>query len=805
MLQLTCANNPACNSTDPAKNPILQTQGFTKLIATTPQKNGNTCYTYSDNTGLSTTQGCVGSDGKIVFPDLINTGVLSGDPTALGTVATTDNTGKTSVAPLGGTPTGQGCTAANALIPSTWFDCIISGLGFFILTLVGFLLGVVGVLLNWVVVKTVFQFSQLIGNSAGLITAWGILRDIGNLLLLFGFVLMGIGTILDTNKLPDKKAIPKLIIFAILLNFSIFAAEAVIDTSNVLTTVLYTQANTNPCFDDACNINNGIAGHIMQATGLSGIYALEGAKDINGASGNAKVIVILGLSLFGLIGIVVLLATAIMLAFRAIVLTGLIIVSPIGFAGMALPKPFSSMATKWWNALIHQAFFAPILFLLIFVDLKVTEGFSSASNNNNLASALTGATGTSNMGIIMVFMLISGGLIAALMAAKSFGAMGADFAISTAGKVTGRATFGTGALVMRQTVGNASNFAARKLNESTWARSSRLGRIAIGTAQAGANASFDVRGSKAFGGAVGAVGKGTKIKLDLGKPQGAAAKGIAGIEKRDIDARVKYGQGLKMSEEEEATKKDIETELEKLKGRKGVLTKEEDSLKKEKTAADNALAKGAEEFDPQIADLTAKVAANKDNAAVNTLDAQISAEKLTGQRARSLGSIEDAAASERRVKELEAQRDEYVSAGDKLIALQKAKATKLKDAQENVNRIDEQLKKKSAELEQNDSFVKSRTAILNQHLDAINPQVQYINALQKRNIPFVDGRTNKEAAKRIQAGLKKNKTEKALDSLKGALESGAKDISKETAAVAAAINEENEKADENKEGAAPPA
>lgn len=312
-------------------------------------------------------------------------------------------------------------------------NCLLNAVAYFALGFANFVLGVVGVLLNWVVVKTVFQFSQVVGNSSGLIASWKILRDVGNLLLLFGFVLMGIGTILETSKLPDKKAIPLLIVFAILLNFSIFAAEAVIDTSNVLTSVLYAQANTSPCATTTCDINNGLAGKIMESTGLSGVFALKGGQDINSSAN--KTIIIVGLALFSIIGTVVLLAAAIMLAWRAVVLIGIIILSPIGFAGMALP-PLKKYAQQWWSALIHQSFFAPILFLLIFIDLRVTESFSALSNNNNLASALVGATGTDNMGIIMIFMLIIGGLVAALMAAKAFGAYGADFAVSTAAKMT---------------------------------------------------------------------------------------------------------------------------------------------------------------------------------------------------------------------------------------------------------------------------------------------------------------------------------------------------------------------------------
>lgn len=401
---------------------------------------GQTCLRTPGPDGIGSTNTCVGSvataDGGTqttgTTQSALTTNTNSTTQNAAGAVTAQSSNSNTTLG--GGGGTGGDCNLILNL-----GGCLLNAVANFIMTLSGFILGIVGVLLNLVTVKTVFQFSQLIGNSAGLIAAWKILRDIGNLVLLFGFVLMGIGTILDTSKLPDKKAIPMLIIFAILLNFSIFASEAVIDTSNAFTSVMYAQANTSPCLDDNCIINNGIAGSIMQATGLSGIYKSEANRTISN-----KVLVIIGIALFSTIGTVVLLAAAIMLAFRAITLTGLIIVSPIGFAGMAIPQ-FQGIAKKWWSLLIHQSFFAPILFLLIFVDLKVTSSFSSLGGANaGLADALSNTTSVNvgNLGIIMVFMLICGGLIAALMAAKSFGAMGASFAVNTATKFT----FGAGNL-----------------------------------------------------------------------------------------------------------------------------------------------------------------------------------------------------------------------------------------------------------------------------------------------------------------------------------------------------------------------
>lgn len=434
-----CQNNPSCLSFDPAVNPLLKGLTVNKANSPggTPKDSGTNgqCVVYNQpGFGGGIVSGCLKNGVFTIGESSSVAGGATGDSTT-GAATTDSNGASTYQATTGTVPTMPGCDLAHI------GDCILNTVAMFALSFANFMLGLAGVLLNWVIVKTVFQFASLIGNSAGLLTAWGILRDIGNLLLLFGFVLMGIGTILNTGKLPDKKAIPKLIIFAVLLNFSLFASEAVIDVSNVLTSVMYSQANTSPCLntsDPNCGLNYGIAGHIMESTGLSGIYAVQSTDLSNFAN---KAWVIIGLAIFAAIGTVVLLAAAIMLAWRAITLTGLVILSPLGFAGMALP-PLAKVTGKWWNTLIHQAFFAPILFLLIFVSLKVTEGFSVNANNNSLAAALL-QPGASTMGIIMVFLLMSGALIASLIAAKNFGAMGASFAVNTASKVA----FGSGNLV----------------------------------------------------------------------------------------------------------------------------------------------------------------------------------------------------------------------------------------------------------------------------------------------------------------------------------------------------------------------
>lgn len=439
--------------------------------------------------------------------------------------------------------TGTGNSGSQcSLNPLSWGQCLIDTVGLAMLGVSTFLLGIAGVFFNLVVVKTVFQFSTLIGNSPGLLLAWGILRDVGNMLLLFGFIFIGIATILNLSTYTAKKTLPLLIIFAILMNFSLFAAEAVIDVSNGFSSVLYRQANSAPCAlqnasrptgqtyeqgqeDIGDCLNVGVAGGIMKASGLDSVFNLRDGL------GSVNISVYIGLSLFAIIGAVVMIAAGIMLVTRAVVLTLLMVTAPIGFAAMAIP-PLQKVGKQWWSALISQSFFAPLLLLLIFVSLKIAENFGGGGEHG-LAGALS-QPNSSVMGIFLVFALVIGFLIASLVAAKKMGAMGAGFAVKTAGTLTAGGIGFAG----RNTVGRSANFFDSTIRSSKFGQT-RLGRRVATVTSLGAKSSFDPRGTKAAG----ALGKQVG---DLGQAHKGGYKDA--VDKKR-DTYTKYGESLKQTEE----------------------------------------------------------------------------------------------------------------------------------------------------------------------------------------------------------------------------------------------------------------
>ncbi|MDB5189691.1 MAG: hypothetical protein JWN49_17 [Parcubacteria group bacterium] len=623
-------------------------------------------------------------------------------------------------------------------------QCIVNAIGAPILLISSFLLGIAGVLFNLVVVKTVFQFSSLIGNAPGLLLAWGILRDIGNMILLFGFIFMGLATILDLHTYTAKKALPQLIIFAVLMNFSLFAAEAIIDTSNVFSTILYSQANNSPCAfggtlnatktagvssgnsgdaninasEDSINgcINDGIAGSIMQASGLSTIFSARNTLDIS-------LSVYIGLSLFAIIGAVVMFAASIMLVIRALTLTFLMVLAPLGFAGMAVPM-LQKMAGKWWNMLIHQAFFAPILLLLIFVSLKVSEAFSATGGTAGLAGALSDPNVTT-MGIILVFTLIMGFLIASLVAAKSFGAMGADFAIKTAGNVG----FGVTGWAGRATGGRASAWTARKVRESRIGSTEWGRRLAL-IGDKGAHASFDVRGIPGV----------SKIpKLDMGKAQhGGFHKSVEDVR----DARVRYAKTLKGGTE---TARDREERI---------------------AGLEAASATAGAATDTQLAAANAASSAHQD--ATNSRAAE--EQKLQQFKTLAARSPKNAdlqkkfAEQEKKVQ----QQQEKEAEAEKKLTEETTKLAEVREA-ERVARETEQAAREGGRIK----------------MDKKKQQTSYATDLEERShrrwerIPKLFGITahgRHEAVERIRAEIKKSPAEKAiearLDAIKRSIEAG---------------------------------
>lgn len=467
-----------------------------------------------------------------------------------------------------------------------------------IMTLFAWLVGAAAVTLDYAVYYTVVVMGDYVKNLTAVGVTWRIMRDIGNIFLIFGFLAIGICTILDVKWYGGGTSmLPKLLLAAVFLNFSLFFTQVIIDTGNLFATQFYTQIKGGTIPSKASLStgtlqqieNNGVSTKLMSQLGLTSIYGSvqnnERAKDIL-KGGNPWVIGFMAIILF-LITAFVMFSLAFILIARFVVLLFLIIVAPIGFAGMAIPN-LSGLASKWWSKLFEQTITAPVLLLLLYVALAVITD-TQFLTGFNVAGASDGWIGTAvnNVGafapLLLSFLVAMGLLIAVVIASKSLSAFGADGASKLAGKLT----FGATAFVGRRTVGRASNFAARKIR-STGFGQSETGRMIAGGLDRGAKANFDIRGIKA-GGGLKAIGG-----IDAGEAQKG---GYRAREDELIKVRTDYAKTLKQTDAQKAENKKIMDPLKKqendqLAASKILIDKSRDDLKAQKARVEAARARG---------------------------------------------------------------------------------------------------------------------------------------------------------------------------------------------------------------------
>ncbi|OYV27257.1 MAG: hypothetical protein B7W98_02145 [Parcubacteria group bacterium 20-58-5] len=344
------------------------------------------------------------------------------------------------------------------------------------------------------------------------------------------------------------------------LNFSLFISEAIIDTGNLFATQFFTQINggTLPTptgtgitglASNGVNLttgNEGISNRIMGQLGLQNIYgaALTNTKILEG--GYSWIVGFMGIILF-IVAAFVMFSLAFVLIARFIALVFLLVVAPVGFAGLAIPG-FAARAKDWWTQLFHQTITAPILLLMLYIalavitDVKFLTGFGVTGGSSAATGFWDGfvqnTTGASNLAgfasMLLSFLVAMGLLIAVVVYAKRWSAFGGDWATKTAAKLS----FGLTAAGMRTTVGWGSQRLSQAWRHTPLSRAPILGRAVSGALDRGAKGSFDLRGT----GALKAIPFGSNIAA------GTAQKGgFRDWEKGKIKEREEYAKTLEQT------------------------------------------------------------------------------------------------------------------------------------------------------------------------------------------------------------------------------------------------------------------
>lgn len=343
-------------------------------------------------------------------------------------------------------------------------------------------LGIAAFLLDYAATYTVFNLSSNLESYTAIENAWILIRDMANISLIFILLYIAIGTILQLEKVNTSKQVIRVIVIGLLINFSFFFTEVIIDAGNIFATQFYNLLLQ-------IGGENGISGAITQGTGVTGLD--DASEKISEMSKRDwGVITVWGIGGFILHSIFafVLFAISFILISRFVIFIFLLITSAGAFALGILPAT-AGYASKWWNALIKNSIIAPLMFMFIWltVTLMTTadllghgslgEALTNPSDNSALVSAGQTKEGSDvgnglapvfNYLVAMAFLLgsivistqlgTSGSKVVSKWGKNLNKKVGTGFAKRTALRAGGsslRGTIGRGAMKAEETLSNS--------------------------------------------------------------------------------------------------------------------------------------------------------------------------------------------------------------------------------------------------------------------------------------------------------------------------------------------------------------
>lgn len=457
---------------------------------------------------------------------------------------------------------------------------------------------------------------------------WRIVRDLTNLIFIFGLVyaaiLFIVGGSLKSFGGDPKRMVVWIIVMALLVNFSIFFARVVIDVGNILGRAFYdritvTAPPVTGTNSSGVNINsNGNSGLsqgdsdvkqistvILEKVEVQDVIQSAGVAFSNMGSGEQYIFVLFLsfiIAIFNLFLTYLFLTMGFFFLARTVGLWFAMILSPMAFALYAVPIEEPTIKKYlgfegWMRGLCEMAIQAPLF--LFFVYLALT--FLKTPSIPTPDTGITGFIWTCVRSLLTVMVVGAILMLGRKMAKEMSGTFGnavAEVTGKVAGAVGGLALgAATGGLAFagRQTLGRAAGAAGR----SEWlkdkaANSNRFGRaLSRGVLKTGQTiekkGTFDLRQSKVLGSATsGLTSLGKKAGIEV--PKTLPGMGVG---------TVKGGVAVTDKEAEEKRQKKMDERAALLESdKKGALQKDVDAAK---NRVENGLGFDTENPDREVA------------------------------------------------------------------------------------------------------------------------------------------------------------------------------------------------------------
>lgn len=303
-----------------------------------------------------------------------------------------------------------------------------------------------GIIFVWFVdiLIDIVQFNEFTTLSM-VETGWGLVRDLANMFFIVVLLIIAFATVLKISSYHYQKTLAKLLIMAILINFSKLIAGFLIDFFQV---IMLTFVNG---FKDAA------AGNLAAGFGIYEMLAKANTGQVGdiGSNTSAALAALLAVLMIIVADMVVLIMIAVML-WRIAMLWILVILSPLAYLSYAfIPKYWS----QWWQMFFQHLTSGPIIAFFLWVAMLTMQQDALkdklvVDGDRDTTQSLTFVGSAVNNKVLMNYFvsiaLFMGGLaIAQKVAAQSGGAVG-SFAQKVQKIGAGVAMYATGGMIVKR-------------------------------------------------------------------------------------------------------------------------------------------------------------------------------------------------------------------------------------------------------------------------------------------------------------------------------------------------------------------
>ena len=246
---------------------------------------------------------------------------------------------------------------------------------------------------------------------------WPIVRNLANMMIVLGFVVIGIATALRVKEYEAKALLSKLIIAALLINFSRVLCGVFIDGTNILMNFFFMPAGgLQNWLPDVSNLIN----FMSNSDGTVSYFAKIGP-------------LLFSIGFFDAIACLVYLLYSSLILFRVMALWMLVILSPLAFVCYVFPAT-KKIWTSWWNNFFQWCIVVLPAGLFYYVGSQIiSKSVTSPIGNLDVSVQAFISNNLSTIFVPATFMIV--GFIVSLQTS----AMGASSLLNFANKNKGKA------------------------------------------------------------------------------------------------------------------------------------------------------------------------------------------------------------------------------------------------------------------------------------------------------------------------------------------------------------------------------